>query len=141
MCQKPAQGMYRIHEFSKLGHKGFNCIFYESLISGIRLIVRLFLKFEKSAQLITIWWSMKEGKDSKATDFRSNVIYTHTKFLHPSIALSSNKITLNGKYNQLFMYIYILEILNTTIPPNTITYHHSSICRNFQWTSHIQCVR
>ena len=113
MCRKPAQGMYRIHEFSKLGHKGtyndFNCTFHESLISGTRLIVLLILKFEKSAQLITIWWSMKEGKDSKATDFRSNVIYTHTKFLHPSIALSSNKITLNGKYVRLFMYIHILQ--------------------------------
>ena len=55
---------------------------------------------------------MKEGKDSKATDFRSNVIYTHTKFLHPSIALSSNKITLNGKYVRLFMYIHILQQFN-----------------------------
>ena len=70
---------------------------------------------------------MKEGKDSKATDFRSNVIYTHTKFLHPSIALSSNKITLNGKYVRLFMYKHILQHLIKRNPYHTKVYNNFSL--------------
>ena len=70
---------------------------------------------------------MKEGKDSKATDFRSNVIYTHTKFLHPSIALSSNKITLNGKYVRLFMYMHILQHLIKRNPYHTAENNNLSL--------------
>ena len=58
--------------------------------------LKLIFQFEKSAQLITIWWGLTTKKDNEASDFRSNVIYTHLKFLHPSLVLSSNKITLQG---------------------------------------------
>jgi len=57
------------------------------------------LSFEKSAQLITIWWQLTTKKDDESTDIRSKVIYTHMKFLHPSLVLSSNKITLQGISN------------------------------------------
>jgi len=57
------------------------------------------LSFEKSAQLITIWWRLTTKKDDESADFLSKVIYTHMKFLHPSLVLSSNKITLQGISN------------------------------------------
>ena len=66
-------------------------------VSEIMMHILISFQFEKSAQLITIWWGLAKRKDTDSVDFRSDVIYTHSKFLHPSLVLSSNEITLQGK--------------------------------------------
>ena len=73
-------------------------------------------KFEMSAQLVTVWCGISALKtknvDNKTDDekkqegnndiqrdtiFLSEVFYTHNKYIHPSILLHSDHVTMNGK--------------------------------------------
>lgn len=64
-------------------------------------------QFEMSAQLVTIWWGIGSEKssgfkgDDNSSKRRDNVrlsdvLYSHQKYLNPSILIESENVALNG---------------------------------------------
>ena len=67
-------------------------------------------QFEKSAQLVTIWWGIGSEKssgfkgDDNSSKRRDNVrlsdvLYSHQKYLNPSVLIDSQNVALNGTSN------------------------------------------
>ena len=67
-------------------------------------------QFEMSAQLVTIWWGIGSEKslgskgDDNSSKRRDNVrltdvLYSHQKYLDPSILIESENVALNGTLN------------------------------------------